>query len=231
MATSAKHLSRKELRQPDQFMIWTQRAFDFINEKRLLLIVAGVFIIAVLMGVWAWQIYKNGQNEQAAQYFDKAITLYRSNNHKEAIAEFEKVQAYRWSRYAALAHLYEANSRITTNDLDEAKTAAQRFIAATDQNSVYRQIGLVTLGHVEELKTQCKEAIQHYAEAERIAGALKEAATLGKARCFMAIGDNKSAIAAYQQYVKENPTSPINTRLTLQVAALQSKSDLQPAAK
>jgi TolA-binding protein len=38
-----------------------------------------------------------------------------------------------------------------------------------------------------------------------------------------------SAIAAYQQYVKENPNSPIAARLMLQVAELQNKT--QPAVK
>jgi predicted negative regulator of RcsB-dependent stress response len=231
MATSAKHLSRKELREPDRFMAFTQRALGFVKERRQLFSVAGVLIVIVILGISAWQIYKSRQNEQAAQRFDSAMTLFRANKHKEAIAEFKNVQGYRWSHYAALAHLYEANSHLATNDLDKAKTAAQRFVASTNQTSMYRQIGLVTLGHIEELKTQCRDAIQHYAEAERITGALKESAVLGKARCYTAIGDNKSAIVAYQQYVKENPNSPIAARLTLQVAELQTKTEPQPTAK
>jgi predicted negative regulator of RcsB-dependent stress response len=231
MATSAKHLSRKELREPDRFMAFTQRALGFVKERRQLFSLAGALIVIVIIGISAWQIYKSRQNEQAAQRFDSAMTLFRANKHKEAIAEFKKVQGYRWSHYAALAHLYEANSHLATNDLDKATTAAQRFVASTDQTSIYRQIGLITLGHIEELKTQCRDAIQHYAEAERITGALRESAVLGKARCYTAIGDNKSAIAAYQQYVKENPNSPIAARLTLQVAELQTKTEPQPTAK
>jgi predicted negative regulator of RcsB-dependent stress response len=231
MATSVKHLSRKELREPDRFMAFTQRALGFVKERRQLFSVAGAMIVIVIIGISAWQIYKNRQNEQAAQRFDSAMTLFRVNKHKEAIAEFKTVQGYRWSHYAALAHLYEANSHLATNDLDKATTAAQRFVASTDQTSLYRQIGLITLGHIQELKTQCPDAIQHYAEAERITGALRESAVLGKARCYTAIGDNKSAIAAYQQYVKENPNSPIAARLTLQVAELQTKSESQPTAK
>jgi predicted negative regulator of RcsB-dependent stress response len=231
MATSAKHLSRKELRQPDRFVLFTQRALGFVQEKRRLLIVVGVLILAAILGISIWQIYKGRQNEEAAQHFDTAITLFRANKHKEAIPEFEKVEGYRWSHYASLAHLYEANSHLAINDLDKAAAAAQRFIASTDQNSLYRQIGLMTLGHIQELKNQCSDAIQQYAEAERITGTLKESAVLGKARCYMAGGDTKSAIAAYQQYIKENPTSPIAARLMLQVAELQTKAQSEPAVK
>ena len=231
MATSAKHLSRKELRQPDNFVLFTQRALAFVQQKRRVLILAGALLMAVIIGISLWQVYKNRQNEQAAQHFATAIGLFRENKHKEAIAEFEKVEEYRWSHYAALAHLYEANSHLATNDLDQAAAAAQRFIAATDQSSIYRQIGLMTLGHIQERKNQCSEAIQRYTEAERIAGALKESAVLGKARCYTSIGDTKSAIAAYQQYIKENPNSPIAARLMLQVAELQTKPETEPAVK
>jgi predicted negative regulator of RcsB-dependent stress response len=230
MATSAKHISRKQLRQPDRFMVLTQKALDFAREKRTLLIILGALTVAVLIIIAAVQVYKGNQNEQAAGYFEKALTLYRADKHDEAIAEFEKVQAYRWSRYAAIAHLYEANSRLATNNLERARTAAQRFVAATDQNSLYRQIGLVTLGHIEESRAQCQEAIQHYTAAERIPAALKEAALLGKARCLTAVGDNPSAIAAYQQYIKENPNTPTSTRLILKVAEIQAASGEPQAA-
>jgi predicted negative regulator of RcsB-dependent stress response len=212
-------------------MAFTQRVLNFAKERRQLFIVAGALIVVMIIGISAWQIYKSRQNEEAAQRFDNAMTLFRANRHKEAIAEFKMVQGYRWSHYAGLAHLYEANSHVATNDLDKAKAAAQRFVASTDQTSIYRQIGLITLGHIEELKTQCRDAIQHYAEAERITGALRESAVFGKARCYTAIGDNKSAIAAYQQYVKENPNSPIAARITLQVAELQTKAEPQPTVK
>ena len=231
MATSAKHLSRKELRQPDSFVLFTQRALAFVQQKRRHFILAGALIVAAIIGITIWQLYKNRQNEEAAQHFDKAITLFRANKHKEAIPEFEKVEEYRWSRYAALAHLYEANSHLATNDLDKAAAAAQRFIASTEQNSVYRQIGLMTLGHIQELKNQCADAIQSYTHAERVTGTVKESAVLGKARCYTTIGDIKSAVSASQQYIKDNPNSPIAARLMLQVVELQTKTEPEPTVK
>ena len=221
MASSAKHISRKELREPDRFMVVTQQVLDFLRQNRVLAILAGVLVALVMTGVFAWQIYKTHQNDEAAQAYDSAMTLYRAGKHKEAISELQKVESYRWSRYAALAHLYEANSHIALNDFEKAENAAQRFIAGTEDNSVYRQIGLVTLAHAEELKAQCKQAIDHYNEAERINAAFKERAMFGKARCFTKLGDNKSAIATYQQYIKENPNAPISSRLHLQIAELQ----------
>jgi hypothetical protein len=89
----------------------------------------------------------------------------------------------------------------------------------------------MTLGHIQELKNQCANAIQHYTDAERITGALKESAVLGKARCYTAVGDIKSAVAAYQQYLRENPNAPIAARLMLQVAELQAKAEPESPVK
>ena len=72
MATSAKHLSRKELRQPDRFMLFTQRALAFVQQKRRHFILAGALIVAAIIGITIWQIYKNRQNEEAAQHCEKA---------------------------------------------------------------------------------------------------------------------------------------------------------------
>lgn len=221
MASSAKHLTRKELREPDRFIVLTHRGLAFVQKHRTTVAAVAVIIVLMIAGLLGWSIYKERQNEQAAQQFDSALELLRSGNHKEALAEFSNIQGYRWSTYAALAYLYEANSHLALENFDAAATAARRFVASTEQHSVYRQLGLVTLGHVEELRDQCKDAIQHYAEAERIPGALRERAVLGKARCHTAVGDHGAAIAAYQQYLKENPNSPIATRLMLQVAELQ----------
>ena len=124
------------------------------------------------------------------------MTLYQEQKYREAIPAFEKVQGYRWSRYAALAHLYQANIYLTQNELDKAIPAAQRFIAATAPDTMYRQIGLVTLATAEERKNQCPQAVQHYAEAARINSALKDRATLGKARCAAQNGDIKTRIGS-----------------------------------
>ena len=83
MAPSAKHLSRKELREPDRFMAFTQRALGFVKERRQLFAVAGALIVVMIIGISAWQIYKSRQNEQAAQRFDNAMTKLLSVSHQE----------------------------------------------------------------------------------------------------------------------------------------------------
>ena len=227
MATAGRKLSRKELRQPDWFQIASENALEYFSlHKNLVFAVAGgVLVIGAI--IWSWQIFKERQNIAASREFGKAMALYQSEKYPDAIAGFETVKGYRWSHYAVLAHLYLANSYLATNDTDKAVSEAQRSLAATRPNSLYRQIALVTLATAEEQRKDCKSAVQHYNEAQNISGALQSRAMLGKARCAEQIGDTRSAVAAYKEYLKENPGSPLSVKL----GELEAKSVMTPPGK
>lgn len=224
MATAHKRITRKALRQPDWFQITTEKALEIYEDHRPKVIAGVAAAVVLVAAIWGWQFFKERQNSKAAEEFGAGAGLYRAQKYREAIPVFEKVTDYRWSHYATFAYLYEANSYIAINDFNKAQTAAQRFINATSPDSIYRQIGLVTLAYTEESKGQLKEALQHYAEAERINGAFKERALLGKARLSERAGDLKSAIAAYREYLKDNPDSPVK----LQISALEAQLGSAP---
>jgi predicted negative regulator of RcsB-dependent stress response len=227
MATASKRITRKQLREPDWFQVSTENALEYLNRHKTLVFAALVGLLLLGGAIWGWQIFKQRQNVAAAQEFTKAMELYQADKHREAIAVLEVVKNYRWSRYSVLAHLYLANSYLATDDLDKAISEAQRSLAATKPNSLYRQIGLIALATAEERKNQCKDALGHYREAENIAAALQNRAILGKARCAEELGDTATALAAYKEYVKDTPGSPF----AVKVAELESKGTTVPEAK
>lgn len=227
MATASRRLTRKDLRQPDWFQVATEKAVELYAEHRGKVIAVAAGLVVLLLAVWGWQVFKQRQDAAASAAFGEAINLFQEGKHREAAAGFEKVQSYRWSRYAALAYLYQANSFLAVKDFDKAITAGQRFVAATKPDSLYRQIGLVTLAYAEESKGQWKEAGGHYMEAEKISGPLRASAIMGRARCADQLGDMKAALAAYKDYLREQPGS----LLSLRVAELEAKAANQPAAK
>jgi predicted negative regulator of RcsB-dependent stress response len=220
MATAGRKISRKELRQPDWFQVASENSLDYFKHHKNVVFatLAGVVVVAAI--VWGWQIFKERQNTAASEEFSKAIALYQSEKYREAIPAFENVKGYRWSRYAVLGHLYLANSYLATSESDKAVSEAQRTLAATRPGSFYRQIALVTLATAEEQKKDCKNAVQHYSEAQNISGALQSRAMLGKARCAEQLGDTPTAIAAYKNYLKETPGSPWAVKL----AELEAKA-------
>ena len=227
MATASKRISRKELRQPDSFQLGTEKALEFYKGHQALVISGIGALVIILLAIWGWRVYKDNQNVTASIEFNKALVAYQENKYPEALAAFEKIQTYRWSRYASLSHLYQANIYLATNDLDKALNSGQRAVTATKPNTMFRQLALMALAAAEERKSQCKTAIEHFNEAQKIAGPLQSSAILGKARCAEQIGDKAAAIAAYKDYVKENPGSPMGLKLT----ELESASGAQPPVK
>jgi predicted negative regulator of RcsB-dependent stress response len=231
MATTSRRLSRKELRQPDWFQTVTENAFEFYYRQRVAVYLGIAVVILLLLGIWGWTVFKERQDSMAAQEFGQAMSQYHAGKYREAVAGLGKVQNYRWSRYSNLAHLYEANAYLALNDFTKATNAAQRFIVGTDQNSLMRQIGLLTLADVEERQSQCKEAIKNYSEAGKIKAAFTDRAFLGEARCAVQMGDVKGGIAAYRQLLKDQPESPLASYVRFQISELESKIAAQPAGK
>jgi len=231
MATTSRRLTRKELRQPDWFQTVTENALEFYQRQRVAVYLGIAVVILLLLGIWGWGVFKERQDSIAAQEFGQAMTQYHTGKYREAVAGLEKVQTYRWSRYSNLAHLYEANSYLALNDFTKATNAAQRFIVGTDQNSLMRQIGLLTLADIEERQSQCKEAIKNYGAAGKIKAAFPERAFLGEARCAVQMGDIKGGIAAYRQLLKDQPESPLAGYVRFQISGLESKIAAESVGK
>jgi tetratricopeptide (TPR) repeat protein len=229
MATASKRVTRKNLRQPDWFQTNSEKAVDYFEHHKALVFGALGTAVLVALALWSWQTFKERQNVTAGLEFNKAVELYQGTKYAEALAAFEKVQGYRWSRYAGLAHLYQANIHLAKSDLNKALTSAQRAVSATQPNSLYRQLALMALASAEERLNQCKTAIEHYSEAQRIAGAVQADALLGKARCAEQLGDKSLMIASYKEYVKENPASPLTIKLSELETAEIPKSAPAPA--
>jgi len=227
MATASKRLTRKQLREPDWFQDHLEQAVEYFNAHKALSLSAIAAVIVLIGALWGFQQFKQSQNSAASEEFTRAFTLYQNQKYNEAIPAFEKVQSYRWSRYAVLAHIYLANSYLATRQFDKALSSAERAVVATKPETLYRQIALLTQGEIEEQLKKCKEAMGHFAEAEKISAALQTRAALGKARCAEQLGDAKTALQAYKDFLKDNPGSP----LAIKVAELEAKSAAPSSAK
>ncbi len=225
MATASKRITRKTLRQPDWFQVNSEKAIAYFKTHQAMVLGAIGAIILMLVGLWGWHSFKERQNITAAQKFVKAVELYQDAKYSEALSAFEEVQSYRWSRYAGLAQLYQANIHLDTNDLEKAVNSAQRAVTATTPNTLYRQLALMALASAEERQNQCKAAIDHFSEAQKITGALQNNALLGKARCAEQLGDKGLTISSYKEYLKANPDSIFELKLAQLEAANASAPD------
>jgi tetratricopeptide (TPR) repeat protein len=236
MATASRRLSRKAIRQPDKFITFTETLYDLVREHQVKVFAAAGALVVILVAIAAWQFYVQNQNTAAAHEFNRALGIYRAGNYREAISAFQKTQEYRWSHFYPLALLYETHSHLGLKDFDKAIESGRRLLNSRNPDPLVRQSGLLALGYAEEQRGLCKEAIQHYSEAEKtyfpdgklIPGPLKDKALFGRARCSVQLGDLKGAIGIYREYLRQ-PDRELTAYVSAQIAELEAKSRTQGA--
>ncbi|HWO40729.1 MAG TPA: tetratricopeptide repeat protein [Candidatus Eisenbacteria bacterium] len=237
MAPATRRLSRKEIRQPDKFITLTRSLYEGIRVRRLAALAVAAVIALAVAAVLGWQLYIGRQNALAAKEFNRGVALFRGQEYKAAIEAFDKASAYRWSDFYGLALLYETNSYLALNDLDQAIETGRSALRSAPDDPLVRQGLLLALAHAEERKGLCPEAVQHYTEAEKIryrdanvSGPFQERALLGRARCSAQLGDFKGAIGAYREYLKQSGTDQ-SGYVSARIAELEAKLAAEPTAK
>lgn len=224
MVHSAKRITRKDLRQPDQFITTAGKLLDLVSRHRttLWLTVAVILLIGVSGG--AWSMYRNRQERLAAHEYALALKAYQSGKLQDALIAFERVAVYRSTDYGRYALLYQANAHLGLNEYQKAIPLLERFVAHERKDVFLRQLALMSLAHAHESTGHPKEAATSYSDTYGINGSMKEEALLGKGRAEMLAQDYKSALATYQEFLKSFPNSQRSGEVKLKLAEAHAKA-------
>ncbi len=231
--SSLKRISRKDIRQPDQFVTLSRRIYRLIfDEYRTQSIIAASILLAVVLGVWGWSIHSTTQNRLAAASYSRAVALYHTKRYSEALKAFsDLVQNYRSTTYGRFGQVYQANVYIALKQPALAASVLQDLINREKTDSFVRQVALVTLADSQEAQGQWQQAAQNFGEAEKLQGPFKEEALLGKARTASNGGNLKEALASYRQYLSSRPDSERTTEVALRIQDLEKKLNEKAPAK
>ena len=223
MVRSRKRITRKDIRQPDQFITLTSRVFGYFKEHRVKIFVALGLVIAFAFGIWGWQLNQSKQNRLASQAYASALEAFHDGKFQTALDLLDRVNAYRSPSYQRLAILYRANSHIGLKQPKDAVPLLEDFLRRTPKNSYLRQLALTNLGFAHEMANQCKEAISAYDQAANIDGPQKEQAFLSKARCTTTLGQFSEAVKLYREYLATYPGSVRVMEIPRRIQDLEQK--------
>lgn len=232
MAHSAKKISRKDIRKPDQFFALSHKVVHFVTGHRTELLAALALLLAVLLGIWGWDSYRQRQERLAAQDYSRALNLYHAGRYGQAVEAFAHIKSYyRSTPYTGLSLLYQANGHLALGDDAKAAASLTELLQRENKDSLLRQIALISTARLQEKKGQCKEATASYAEAEKIAGAFRDEAMLGKARCSLQNQDLKGALNSYRQYLTSFPASERAVEISVRAQEIEGKIGAGVAGK
>ncbi|MBV8772874.1 MAG: tetratricopeptide repeat protein [Deltaproteobacteria bacterium] len=231
--SSHRRVSRKTLRQPDEFVSTVDLIGDWIARNLTRLIVGAAVLIAIIVAVVVFSIYSQHRQRVVSEQFYSAINALSDKDYGTAEKSFSKLAQHRsGSSLGQLAEFYLANTYIAQNQPSKARNALQSYLAGGG-NRLFRQMALVQLGVSNENLGEYRNAHAAYLHAAQLDGPEKARAQIGAARTLARLGDRQGAIAAYQQFLRENPFSQQSVEITEALAQMgappehSSKGSLQ----
>ena len=228
-----QRLSRKELRQPDQFVSLSVQIAAWIKAHTALLMY-GIGVVAVaatlMTGWWAWQKHRE-QQADIALYEATKFMRTPSANRPKAVEQLQKlVSDYRGTAAAALAYWHLGHLYFEGEDYPAALTAyrqAQQRLSKVDQPLM---MALVTLdvAYAQEASGACDpDAITSFEAVLQLpAHWLRGEAYLGVGRCHEKTGASHKAVAIYERALSDKAIDEVSRQMISERLAL-----LQPSSK
>jgi predicted negative regulator of RcsB-dependent stress response len=204
-SSTHRRLTRKELKQPDEFESLLDDIGAFFVENLQQILIASGIILAVGAIVASIYFYERHRDETAGNNFYGALQQLQGNNYKAAATGFEALaDAEPGRRIGRLARFYLASAYIGENDLPKARDALVQFVSE-EHDPLYINLAMTNLGVVYERIGDYRKAAGAYGQAASVPGPEQQRAELGVARVLAKAGDKAGAVAAYRGFLAAHP--------------------------
>ncbi len=223
MATTQTHhkkLSRKELKQPDEFQSFVENAQRFALENLTQVIVSAAIVIAVgalTVGIYYYEVHRDNL---AGDRFYTAISALEQKNYAQAETDLGQLATDEpGCEVGKLARFYLATAYLNQGKLEQARDALIAYVPDA-KDDLFASMAYEDLGVIYEKMGDLKKAQGAYAQASTIAGPEQSRAELQVARLLMKQGDTKGAIEAYQHFLTAHPFSEDRQSVIENLAAM-----------
>ncbi|HXZ87962.1 MAG TPA: tetratricopeptide repeat protein [Candidatus Binataceae bacterium] len=226
--TTRRKLSRKELKQPDEFISFLDQTVDFVQHNVTRIILGAAGLVAIVALGFAFQFYSQHQERLAAADFYDAVGAVDRKDYKAAEQGFTQLADSRPHRtLGRLSRFYLASVYLDQGQPAKARDALTAYLDG-DGPAPFTQLALCQLGVANEDLGDFRKAREAYVRAAAIEGPERGRAELGSARMLAKLGDQKGAIAAYQAFLKRDPFGVERPDVVEALASLGAKPEISP---
>ncbi len=222
-----KKITRKQLKQPDEFISGTQKAFLYISHHARKIATAGIIVFIVLLAVFLYQKWDKSKEEGAYRKFSFALQVYQNDapksEYKNALAKFDEVIAESPGTFwGKLALLYKGNVLLQMGSFEEAIGAYNAFLQKAGKEKTYRLFALEGLGYAYEGKKDYQKALAAYQKIIDLGGNFELGnAYLGEGRCYEKLGKNREALENYKSFLKVSQKSQMTNAVLRKISHLE----------
>jgi tetratricopeptide (TPR) repeat protein len=228
-----KKIIKKKLKEPDEFISFTDHAFRFIS-RHYRRIIAGAVILGVLMGgFFLFQKWEEKKEGEAYLPFSAALELYQMvdspyregspANYKGLIEKFDEViKKFPRTSSGKLSLLYKGNLHLRLGEFDEAIKAYEPFLQKAGKEKFYGLLATEGLGYAHEGKKEYEKAIEAYERMLETGEGLQVAnAYLSKGRCYERLGKKKEALESYKAFLNLAPKAMMANLVSERISQLE----------
>ena len=228
-----KKIIKKKLKEPDEFLSFTDHAFRFISRhyKR---IITGVVILGVLLAAFfLFQKWEEKKEAEAYLPFSAALELYQMLNspyregspsdYKSLMEKFDEViTKFPRTSSGKLSLLYKGNLHLKLEEFDDAIKAYETFLQKAGKEKFYRLLAMEGLGYAHEGKKEYEKAVEAYERMLEMGEGLQVAnAYLSKGRCYEKLGKKKEALESYKTFLNLAPKAMMANLVSERISQLE----------
>jgi tetratricopeptide (TPR) repeat protein len=219
LATRHK-ISRKELKQPDEFQTVFETAALFFELHMTEVLLGAAALLVIVAIALSFFYYEAQRGHAASARFDQALSEIQGGKYDAGEKDLSSLAADEPHRAVGrLANLYLANAYLAQKEPAKAREALLRYLAEDDA-SVFRGAALDDLAVAYEELGDYKQAEATYRQASAIEGPEQARAELGMARMLQKQGKRGEAIAVYRDFLAQHPYAPEHTLVMETLAQL-----------
>jgi tetratricopeptide (TPR) repeat protein len=231
--TSTKKIIKRKLKEPDEFVTLSERAYLFVTHHSKPMAVGAGIVLVLLLVIFFFQKWENKNEEDANQMFNSAVEAYQMasspyreespQDYKNVLERFnEVILKFPKTPGGKLAVLYKGNIHLRLGEFDEAIKAYESYLERAGKKKLYRAFGMEGLGYAYEGKRNYEKAADAYQKVIDLGEGFQLAnAYLGLGRCCEKIGKTKEALEGYKNFIKVSQKSQMTNIVLRKISNLE----------